>query len=134
MSYTPRIDEHGRECCTRITEDGRKAYGIRTASGALAVCDACREHHAATLRTNTYAPPDAYARPLAELRFAAAPLSTFERDYRAARRRDVMATRATLNESNESPFATRTAAELSAYAPPDSYAAGLKALRTRERR
>jgi hypothetical protein len=47
--YTPRIDENGRDCCTRVTPHGTKAYGLRV-GGTLRACSACQAHHAAIWR------------------------------------------------------------------------------------
>jgi len=72
----------------------------------------------------SYAPPDPYARDVASLRAAESP--AFEDSYKADRMRDVMRTRATLDAM---PKGRLTAAELSAYAASDPWAAGIQALK-----
>jgi hypothetical protein len=72
------------------------------------------------------APPDPYALGLAALRTArATPESRFEDTYKAARLAEFEAEHAAPVEG----FRTATADDLAPYAAPDSYAAGLAALR-----
>jgi hypothetical protein len=78
-------------------------------------------------------PPKPYEGGLNQLRAAAAPLSTFESGYREARLRDLEAMRTKLDAEEPTPHLT-TAEELASYAPPDPYAAAIKALRERKRR
>jgi hypothetical protein len=88
------------------------------------------------LAAEAEAAPNPYAAGIAKLRAASATdLSRFEADYKRRRLDDVMAMRAALDA--EEPQPRMTAAEeaaLASYAPPDPYAAGLKALREKKTR
>jgi len=143
MSYQPRIDEHGHECCTRITSDGMKAYGLRTASGTLATCAACQAHHEAMWRANSTrqeddmttaleAPPDPYADGLSRLKAASAtPFSAFEDEWKADRLRDLTVEHARFAAAIAArPTPRLTVAEESKYAAPDSYKLALDKMRS----
>jgi hypothetical protein len=95
------------------------------------------ELHTAELRTaenndaKSYPPPDPYARELKTLRDSAAPLSKFEAAFKAARLREMEATRRALD--SETPEPPMSAEELSKFSPPNPYA-GVKALRDKKTR
>jgi hypothetical protein len=126
-------------------DDGQGTYELRSATtGATArapftFCEhgnvlSPRFDAETTLRLAAAAKaPDPYAAPLAAMRAAAAtPLRKFEDDFKAARLAGLEATRTAL--AADEPEARVGAVELAAYAPPDPYAAGLKALRAKETR
>jgi hypothetical protein len=91
---------------------------------AFRVLDAQEDLH-------NYVPPDVYGPHLAKLRTAAAPLSTFESDFKTARLRDLEATRRALD--GETPEPPMSAEELSKFSPPNPYA-GVKALQEKKKR
>jgi hypothetical protein len=76
----------------------------------------------------TATPVNGYDAPLAALRAAGAPLSTFETNYRAARQREMDAMRESLDAEARAPHLT-TAEELATATPPNPYEKGLAALR-----
>jgi hypothetical protein len=86
-----------------------------------------------------YAPPDPYAKDIAAMRAAeATPESTFEEKWKADRLRDLageddrLATLRAARGIPEPRLAVLSAADLAAYATPDPYAAGIKALQAKE--
>lgn len=102
------------------------------------------EQRAASMRTSihqekhmkNYDPPDGYQAALTAMRAAAAtPESNFEDRWKASRRRALEQEYAEhAARVAAAPAALLTAAELVRYAAPDSYAAGIKALQSKERR
>jgi len=88
MSVIPfRTLADGSVCCSTYTATGERV-------APLYPCSRCAEHFAELDRSaTTYAPPDPYAIDLAALRAAAqnreTPEQKFEREYRAARLRDL---------------------------------------------
>ena len=121
----PRRKPDGSVCCEFFDEAGPRL---------LQACDECQTYYLDEARQRRDAePPNPYTRPLAAMRAAqATDASRFEDAYKQSRRADVEATRRAL--AAEEPAARLTTAELNKYAPPNSYEAGLKALRERERR
>ena len=84
--------------------------------------------------TADYSPKNPYTEGLKQLRAAATAGESFEEQrYKAERMRALMATREALDAA-EAPTPRLTAAQLSEFAPPDIYAAGLAALRAKERK
>jgi hypothetical protein len=76
--------------------------------------------------------PEPYDAGLTKLRADAVLLSTFEADFRAARQADLDSMRRLLD--SETPPTLVTAEALSKYAPPNPYAAGIKALQEKKTR
>ena len=99
-------------------------------------CPKCDEHFAALQGQDDDIPPapDPYESGLKKLRAAAATLSTFEADYKAARMRELEAMRDKLDSEQPERAPRLTAAELSQYSPPDPYREGLEALRAKAMR
>jgi hypothetical protein len=135
----PRIDEHGRECCTHYNADGTNGYGIRAASGKLEACAACRAHHAALRTSEEHTimkfaqPPDPYREPLtAMIRAAATSASSFENRWREDRLRELESMRASLDEDAR-PMPRLTSAQLSEWKAPNGYQLALDAMK-KERR
>jgi hypothetical protein len=138
MSFQPRIHENGNFCCAAYNAAGEPIP-------SPSQCPKCDAYFAALeqgeLRTaehtdddaKHYPPQDPYARDLTTLRAAAAPLSTFEADYRAARLRDLQAMRMKLDAEQREPRHL-AAEELARFAPPRPYDLAIAALRERERR
>jgi hypothetical protein len=133
--YQPRFTSDGTPCCSRTLDDGRLAYGLRTASGALAVCEPCRHHHrAAALRLaqeshmSDYTSPNPYAPDLAKLMTAE---QKEVATLKAAAFRAIDAAAADVAAENAARFRAMAADadDLASYAPPDGYAFALKASR-----
>jgi hypothetical protein len=143
VAFQPRLKSDGSPCCTRVLSDGSKAYTRNP-------CQPCREHHRAAERraaerhtsqdtniNNRFAssvPPDPYAEGLKRLRATAETLApTFEDAWKAARR-DALAAEYANHAARAEPtrLPRLTAAQLAQYAPPDIYAAGIKALQSKE--
>ena len=128
MPYQPRIDEHGNECCTHTNADGTKGYGLRTASGTLTACDACRTHHAA----ESGEIPDGYAAGIAALRNASStpstPESRFAARYQAERTTEFEQDQMDVDEyiTATSGLPRLTAAELAEFEPPNGYQIALE--------
>jgi hypothetical protein len=87
-----------------------------------------------------FTPPEPYARAL-DLRAASErqtpeqALHAFAERYAARRLREMMAMRAALDAAVEPhPLPRLTAAELAEFKPPSPYAAGIKALQSKQRR
>jgi hypothetical protein len=135
MKFTPRIHANGNVCCAAYNAAGEPIP-------SPSQCPICDEHFRAlahgelrTAEENTddeprYPPPTPYD--FTQLRAAAAPPSTFEADYKAARLRDLEAMRTKLDA--EHPRTLRTAEELAPYRAPDGYTEAIRALKDRERR
>jgi len=137
MTFQPRIraaseTNPGAVCCAAYTKTGAPIP-------SPSQCPICDEHfraleHSTDEHTDDeprYPPPTPYD--FTQLRAAAAPPSTFEADYKAARLRDLEAMRKKLDAEAPTPRLT-SAEELATYTPPDPYAAAIKALKDREQR
>jgi hypothetical protein len=127
----PRRNPDGSACCEFFDSAGPRL---------TLACDACQQHYLHELeRRRDAAAPNPYTVGLAKLRAdSATPERDFEDRYKAARLRDLAAESARRHPTapvaqSGSPWRSRMA-ELSAYAPPDAYAAGLKVLRAKEGR
>lgn len=130
MTFQFRIHENGGVCCASTNDRGEQVPSEHP-------CPKCVEHFAAqglSLDTHNYAPPDSYGPGLAQLRAAAAPLSTFEQRYRQSRQAEFDATRRTLDAYALLPrLTTAEVAAIATYAPPDAYKADLDKLREQRR-
>jgi hypothetical protein len=129
-------------------DEGVGEYELRTATGvtALATFTFCCEHRRvqspnfdqaarARMAAAAVAAPDPYEQGLKKLRAASStPERDFEDAYKQSRLADLDAEARRRALAAEEPEARMTTAELSAYAPPDAYEAGLKALRAKEQR
>ena len=132
MSVSPfdiprRRKENGEPCCEFFDAAGPRL---------TLACEPCQRHylHEEALRQDA-APPNGYKVGLAALRAATAtPARDFEDRYKAARLRDLEAEATRRAGAAEAPAPRMTSAELAPYAAPDSYEAGLKALRAKETR
>jgi hypothetical protein len=130
MKFQPRLHENGDICCAAYNDLGEPIP-------SPSQCPKCDEHFAALQGQDDDIPhaPDPYESGLKKLRTAHATAeSTFAADYRQRGLRDLQAMRDKLDAEQPERAPRLTAAELSQYAPPDPYAAGLKALREREKR
>lgn len=132
--FKPRIHENGGFCCCEYHADTGAPMPSSTQ------CDKCKAHfaalgfRAAEEHEGNYAPPNAYEPRLAQLRAAAAPLSTFESDYKAARLRDLQAMRDKLDAEEPQGPPLTTAEELARYAPADPYRDAIRVLKEKEAR
>jgi hypothetical protein len=124
----------------------RHANGGLCCSAEANSCDSCKSklaaeklrinHHQEDNNMTDYTPPDSYAADLAKLRAASAtPDTLFAERYAADRLRALDLEHKEIDAHiAAAPQPRLSAAEDAEFAPPDPYAAGIKALQLREAR
>lgn len=116
---------HAAAVLDRLHSAGARVPGVsQTAEANIEEAERAAERYEA---------PNSYDREISAMRAASAtPEQDFEKQWKAERTLEIEQTHAALDAEELQP--RMTAAELAEYAPPDPYAAGIKALQQRETR